>query len=310
MRDPLSIGESEADGAPARLRLGIVVFWAIHAACLLVFWTGVSRVALVACVATYTIQLFGVTAGYHRYFAHRTYRTTRPFQLVLALLGASAVQQGPLWWAGHHRHHHRYTDTPDDVHPPGLRGFWWAHVGWVASGRYLATRTEAVRDLERFAELRFLDRHFEIVPLGLAAALFALGSLLAHDAPSLGTSGAQMLVWGFAVATTLSSHATFTINSLAHVFGRRRFATPDESRNSFPLSLLTFGEGWHNNHHRYPSSERQGFYWWEIDLTHYGLTALSWLRLVWDLREPPKSVYVEAAGGPVGEAETAVAEST
>jgi stearoyl-CoA desaturase (delta-9 desaturase) len=290
---------------PARLRAGIVVFWAIHAACLLAPLTGTSRVALVACACTYAMQLFGVTAGYHRYFAHRSYRTSRPVQLVLAVLGASAVQQGPLWWAGHHRHHHRHADTPDDVHSPRAAGLWWAHLGWVTSGRHLATRTEAVRDLARFPELRFLDRHIAIVPATLAAVLLAAGAVLRRRAPALGTSPAQMLVWGFAVATTLSYHATFAINSLAHVVGRRRFATADDSRNSLLLALLTFGEGWHNNHHRCPASERQGFYWWEVDLTHAILRALAAAGVVWDLRAPPPDVYAEALRPPLARAAVA-----
>jgi stearoyl-CoA desaturase (delta-9 desaturase) len=282
---------------PRRLRPTIVVFWAIHALCLAVWWTGVSPVALAACAAVYAFQLFGITAGYHRYFAHRTFRTSRPVQLALAVLGASAAQQGPLWWAGHHRHHHRHADTPDDVHSPD-RGFWWAHVGWVTSGRYLATRGEVVRDLAAFPEIVFLDRHYEIVPATLAASLLVIGWWLGRHVPSLGTSGPQLFVWGFCVATVLSYHAVFTINSLAHGVGRRRFTTGDDSRNNGVLALITFGEGWHNNHHRYPHSERQGFYWWEIDVTHYVVSLLAWVGLVWDVKAPPASIYAEAAREP------------
>jgi stearoyl-CoA desaturase (delta-9 desaturase) len=269
-------------------------FWGVHAACLLAVWTGVSWVALVTCMLAYYLRMFGLTAVYHRYFSHRTYKTSRPLQFLLALLGTSAVQKGPLWWAAHHRHHHRYADTDRDIHPPTVMGFWWSHVGWILSNKYMATKMEAIRDFAKFPELRFLNRYHLLTPIALAAGMFGFGWLLHHYAPSLHTSGMQMLVWGFFVSTTLLYHGTFTINSLAHVFGRRRFATKDTSRNSFLLSLITLGEGWHNNHHRYPASERQGFYWWEIDVTHYILKVMSWTRLVWDLREPPLHIYAEA----------------
>jgi stearoyl-CoA desaturase (delta-9 desaturase) len=271
-------------------------FWGVHIACLLAFWTGVSWVALVTCLLAYYIRMFGVTAVYHRYFSHRTYKTSRLVQFVLALLGTSAVQKGPLWWAAHHRDHHRYADTDRDIHSPTVMGFWWSHVGWILSSKYMATKMEAIRDFAKFPELRFLNRYHVLPPIALASGMFAFGWLLNHSAPSLHTTGMQMLVWGFFVSTTLLFHGTFAINSLAHVFGVRRFATTDTSRNSLLLSLITLGEGWHNNHHRYPASERQGFYWWEIDVTHYILTAMSWTGLVWDLRAPPRSIYLEAEG--------------
>ena len=292
------MGGDAQSGAPPRLRPSIVVFWAIHAACLAVFWVGVSRVALIACATAYALQMLGITGGYHRLLAHRTFRTHRSVQLVLAVLGASAAQQGPLWWAGQHRHHHRHTDTPDDVHSP-RRGFWWSHIGWVASGQFLATRDDVVRDLAAYPELVFLDRHYEIVPVALAATMLGVGWWLG---PALGTSAGQLFVWGFCVATTLSCNATFTVNSLAHRLGRRRFETDDDSRNNPIIGLLAFGEGWHNNHHRYPGSERQGFYWWEVDITHYVISLLALVGLAWDVKAPPASVYAEAARGPAGSA--------
>lgn len=285
-----------ADSPPrSPLRAGVIAFWAVHLACLGAYWTGVSKTAVIACVALYVVRMFGVTAGYHRYFAHRTFKTSRPAQFALAWLATSSVQQGPLWWAGHHRHHHRFSDQPGDVHSVRRNGFWWAHVGWITSGQHAATRRELVRDLARYPELRFLDRWDALPPVALAVALVIVGWWLGRAMPQLGTSGMQLLVWGFFVSTTLLYHGTFTINSLAHVFGRRRFATGDDSRNSALLALLTLGEGWHNNHHRYPTSERQGFYWWEIDPTHYVLVVLSWCGVVWDLRRPPASVYAESA---------------
>lgn len=288
------LAPSPADASERIPFVGSLPFWGVHAACLLVLWAGVSWVAVATCIALYYVRMFGISAVYHRYFSHRTYKTSRPVQFVLALLGTSAVQKGPLWWAALHRHHHRYADTEQDIHPPTVKGFWWSHVGWVLSNKYVATRMDAIRDFAKFPELRFLNRYHLLAPVGLAAGLFGLGWLLSGHAPSLHTSGLQMLTWGFFVSTVLLYHGTFTINSLAHVFGRRRFHTNDTSRNSFVLSLLTLGEGWHNNHHRYPASERQGFYWWEIDVSHYILKAMSWARIVWDLREPPRGLYAEA----------------
>jgi len=271
-----------------------IPFWLVHVACLAVFLTGVSWVALFVCFVTYAARAFGITGGYHRYLAHRTFKTSRAGQFVLTVLGTAAIQKGPLWWAGHHRHHHRYTDTPLDIHSPTQRGFWWSHVGWILSRRFETTPTEVIRDFARFPEMRFLDRYHVVPGVVLGFAMFGLGVLLNYLAPGLGTSGWQMLVWGFFVSTVLLWHATFGINSIAHVVGSRRFLTKDTSRNNLILSLLTLGEGWHNNHHRYPGSERQGFYWWEIDITHYVLLLLSWVGIVWDLRSPPPSIYAEA----------------
>lgn len=293
--------ENRAGSEPARApvsRWRVVLtslpFLSVHVACVAVLWVGWSWPALAACALLYGVRVFAVTAGYHRYFSHRSFRTSRPMQFLFALLGTTALQKGPLWWAALHRHHHRYADTEEDIHPPTVKGFWWAHVGWILSPLYERTRFEAIRDFARFGELRFLNRFHLLPPIVLAVGLFALGWLFEVKLPSFETSRWQMLVWGFFVSTVLLWHVTFCVNSLAHVFGKRRFATRDTSRNSFLLALITFGEGWHNNHHRFPGSERQGFLWWEIDITHCVLKAMSWLGLVWDLREPPASVLAEA----------------
>lgn len=238
--------------------------------------------------------MFGITGGYHRYFSHRSYKTGRVFQFILGFIGASAAQKGPLWWAAHHRHHHRHSDTEEDLHSPRINGLWWAHLGWVISPKFVDTNIEAVRDLAKFSELRWLNDNHHIAPISLGVFTFFLGVALNYWFPGLGTNGFQMLIWGFFISTVLTYHATFCINSFTHMIGRRRFKTTDDSRNSLPLALITMGEGWHNNHHRYPGSEKQGFYWWEIDLSHYVLTVLSWLGIVWDLRVPPEAIYEEA----------------
>jgi stearoyl-CoA desaturase (delta-9 desaturase) len=275
------------------------LFWAIHLGCFAVLLVGVSWTAVAVCAALYVVRMFAITGVYHRYFSHRSYQTSRWFQFLLAALGTTAVQKGPIWWASHHRHHHQHSDSEQDIHPPRLYGLWWAHVGWVLSTQFIETRNELVRDLNKFPELRALERLHWVPPLLLGVALYFGGALVQHLAPQLATSGWQLFVWGFCVSTTLLYHGTFCINSLAHLIGRRRFETGDDSKNSFILALITLGEGWHNNHHRYPGSERQGFYWWEIDISHYILKVLSWCGLVWNLRTPPERIYQEAAAGAV-----------
>ena len=251
-------------------------FWGVHVAALVgALWAGWSWTAFVWLTATYAIRMFAITAGYHRYFSHRTYKTSRAFQLFLALLGMSTLQQGPLWWAGRHRHHHKTSDTPDDVHSPVQRGFWYAHVGWIFAERQV--HREPPKDLAAFPELRFMDRHDNLFVVGYALLTYAIG-------------GGTALAWGFFVSVVVAWHATFAINSLAHVFGRRRYRTSDESRNGLALALLTFGEGWHNNHHHYQRSARQGFRWYEIDVSYYVLKLLEVLRIVSDVQGVPDHV--------------------
>lgn len=276
------------------------VFWALHATCLLVFVVGWSWVAVLTCIALYFVRMFGITAGYHRYFSHRSYKTSRWFQFVMAWIGCSSAQKGPLWWAAHHRHHHQHSDTEDDLHSCKLSGFWWSHVGWVLSAKYADADEDNVKDLAKFPELRFLDRYHLLPTVLLAVATFFFGLALETWYPSLGTTGWQMLIWGFFVSTMFLYHGTFMINSVCHLFGSKRFVTGDESRNNFFFALITLGEGWHNNHHRYPGSEKQGFYWWEVDISHYVLKMLSWVGLVWDLRVPPERIYQEASANAAG----------
>jgi len=272
-----------------------IPFIILHLGCLGVFIVGWSWTAVAFAVGLYFLRMFAVTAFYHRFFSHRTFQTSRVAQFVFALIGASAVQRGPLWWAYHHRHHHQHSDEENDKHSPHQHGFWWSHIGWITSARNFPTDYTKVRDLAKYPELVFLNRFDALVPAVLAFALLFVGMALEHFAPNLGVTGGQLLVWGFFVSTTALFHGTCSINSLAHIFGRKRFPTKDDSRNSFLLSLITLGEGWHNNHHHYMNATRQGFYWWEFDPTYYGLKLLSWLGIIWGLRPVPEAIYQEAA---------------
>ncbi len=271
-----------------------VPFLFLHIGCIGVIWTGWSWTALIAAAVLYAVRMFAITGFYHRYFSHRTFQTSRVVQFLFAVLGNSSVQRGPLWWASTHRHHHKHSDTEEDKHSPGLKGFVWSHIGWMTSSRNFPTDYKSVKDLAKFPELVFLNRFDLLVPALLGAGLFGIGAWLNAMWPALGTSGWQMVVWGFFISTTVLLHATLFINSLAHVWGRQRFKTGDDSRNNFMLAALTLGEGWHNNHHRYMGSARQGFYWWEIDPTYWGLKVLSWLRIIRDLKPVPRSIYEEA----------------
>lgn len=251
-----------------------IPFILVHLVCIAAIWTGVTVEWLLVAAALYVARMFGLTAGYHRYFSHRSYKTSRVGQFVLALLAQTSAQRGVLWWSAKHRLHHLHSDTPLDPHSPSQRGFWYAHVGWIFRQQDSHTDYSVVADLSAYPELRWLDRHPYTPAAGLAVLLFALG-------------GWPGLVVGFFWSTVVLYHGTFMINSLAHVHGRQRYLTGDDSRNNWWLAVITLGEGWHNNHHAYQRSTRQGFRWWEYDPTYYVLKALSKLGLVWDLGEPP-----------------------
>jgi stearoyl-CoA desaturase (delta-9 desaturase) len=253
-------------------------FYAVHVVAVVgVALVGFSWQGLALAVALYYVRMFGVTGGYHRYFSHRTYRTSRAFQLVLAVLAQSSVQKGALWWAAHHRDHHKYSDTPKDPLSYRDYGFWYSHVGWILSSETEETDFSRISDLARYPELRWLNKWHVVPGVVLAVALFLIG-------------GWSALVWGFFVSTTLLWHGTFTINSLSHIWGRRRYSTTDDSKNNPVLAIVTMGEGWHNNHHYYPRSVRQGFHWWQVDMTYYVLRALSAVGIVWDLHLPSQKV--------------------
>ncbi|MDR9424981.1 MAG: acyl-CoA desaturase [Marinobacter sp.] len=274
--------------------LRVLPFIGLHLACLLALVTGVSTFAVVFAIAFFILRMFAITGFYHRYFSHKTFKTSRTAQFVFAVLGASAAQRGPLWWAAHHRHHHQYSDQPEDLHSPHQGGFWWSHAGWFTCDAGFMMNEKRVRDWLQFPELRFINRFDSLVPAVFAALIYLLGEALALWAPGLNTNGLQLLVWGFFISTVVLFHATVSINSLLHVWGKRRFETDDDSRNNFWLALITLGEGWHNNHHRWPRSVRQGFRWYEIDITWYGLWLLSKLGIVWDLNPIPDHIREEA----------------
>jgi len=247
------------------------LFLLLHLAAVATFFVGATPHLLIWLAATYSLRTFGVTAGYHRYFSHRSYRLGRVAQFLMAFLAQTSGQKGVLWWAAQHRDHHRYADREQDIHSPRQRGFWWAHVGWVLSTQHDSYDPKKIADMARFPELRWLDRYHWVPTVAFAAGILMLG-------------GVGAFVWGYIVSTVVLYHCTFAINSLAHVFGSRRFDTADDSRNNWLLALVTFGEGWHNNHHFSMGSCRQGIRWWEIDITYAGLKALAMVGIASDLR--------------------------
>ncbi len=254
-----------------------IPFILVHVAALGVFWTGFTTTAVLLCIGLYLLRMWALTAGFHRYFSHRSYKTSRVFQFVLAFLGQSSAQRGVLWWSAIHRAHHRHSDTPEDPHSPAHHGFLMSHVGWIFRPSSNRADYDTIQDFAKYPELRLLDR-FPHVP---AAALAVFTYLVA---------GLPGLFVGFFLSTVILYHAVFAINSVAHVVGKRRYVTGDDSRNNWWLALVTLGEGWHNNHHHYQSSTRQGFFWWEVDISYYVLRCLSWVGIVWDLRAPPAAL--------------------
>lgn len=254
-----------------------IPFFLVHLMGLWAIQTGVSLEMVVLAIASYYVRMLAITAGYHRYFSHRSYKTGRVFQFILAVLAMTSAQKGVLWWAAHHRHHHKHSDQEQDRHSPVQRGFWYSHVGWLLTNEYDRTEFAVVKDLVKYPELRLLNRFHYVPPFLYALLIFMVW-------------GFPGLIWGFFISTTVLYHCTFFINSLTHIIGRVRYDSRDGSRNSFILAVLCCGEGWHNNHHYYQSSVNQGWRWWEIDFSYYLLILLSWFRLVWDLRTPPDHI--------------------
>ena len=249
----------------------VIPFFLLHLATLGVFFLPFRWEFIGVLLATYGIRMFAVTAGYHRYFSHRSYKMNRICQFLMAFMAQTSAQKGVLWWAAHHRDHHRNSDSESDVHSPWQSGFWWSHIGWVISNDYDSYDPRLIQDFGKYPELRWLDR-FHWVPTAIFGILIFLAG------------GWGAFLWGYIASTVLLFHCTFSINSLAHIWGTRRFETADQSRNNFLLALITFGEGWHNNHHKFMHSCRQGMRWWEIDFTYYLLKIMSWLGLARELR--------------------------
>ncbi|MEM9487691.1 MAG: fatty acid desaturase [Myxococcota bacterium] len=261
--------------------LGSLPFWSMHLAAVIgVAAVGISWSGVAIAAALYFARMFLVTGVYHRYFSHRSYKTSRPLQFILAALCTTTLQKGVLWWAAHHRHHHKRSDLDDDIHSPVQGGFWWSHLGWLASTHFEGTDYDKVKDFARYPELRWINRNHLLMPITCGVLLYVLG-------------GAEWLVWGGFVSTVMLWHGTFTINSLAHVIGSRRYNTEDDSRNHWLLALVTMGEGWHNNHHHYQLSCRQGFRWYEIDPTYYILRLMALFGLIWDVRTPPAHIVAD-----------------
>jgi stearoyl-CoA desaturase (Delta-9 desaturase) len=255
-----------------------IPYWGVHAMAIVgVIALGFSWLGLAIALAAYVPRMFFVTGAYHRYFSHRSYKTSRWFQFVLALGATLTAQKGPLWWAAHHRIHHKLSDEPGDLHSVRQSGFWWSHHGWILSRDLEDTDLSRIKDFSKYPELRWLNRWWILPVVALAVGLFLAG-------------GWFLLIWAFAVSQVLCWHGTFTINSLSHVWGNRRYKTTDDSRNNPVLAVITMGEGWHNNHHHYQVAARQGFYWWEIDCTYYVLRALAAVGLVWDLHGVPDHI--------------------
>ncbi|MBN85891.1 MAG: acyl-CoA desaturase [Dehalococcoidia bacterium] len=261
-------------------------FIAIHIAAVTVFFTSFNQWCVILFLCSYTIRMFGITAFYHRYFSHRAFKTNRIVQLAGATLACSAGQRGPLWWAAHHRMHHRHSDTDKDIHSPKQKGFFWSHIFWFMTEYANPTYMKHVSDWKKYPELCFLNR-FDWIPFIVLGALIYLTGEMGIFKQHLGSSGLQWLVWGFILPTIALYHATFSVNSIAHMFGSRRFATKDTSRNNIPVAILTLGEGWHNNHHFYPASVKQGFTKKEFDPTYHGLRILEKLGLIHSLNLLP-----------------------
>ena len=264
---------------------GVIPFALIHLACFAVIWTGFQAPDLMLCGVLYAIRMFAITGGYHRYFSHRSFKTSRVFQFLLAFVAQSSAQQGALWWAAHHRKHHKYSDTPQDVHSPLQSGFWFAHFGWIFSTTKSQADYDLMKDFMKFPELVWLNKYKHVPPVLLGVGVWLV-------------SGWSGLVVGFFISTMLLFHCTFAINSLAHLIGKQSYVTGDDSRNNWFLALITFGEGWHNNHHYFQGSTRQGFHWWQIDFTYYVLKFLAFFRIVWDLRAPPATAVQGIRGMP------------
>lgn len=269
-----------------------IAFGIVHLIPLAAIWTGATLFDWIVCGVLYIVRMLWVTGGYHRYFAHKSYKTSRWFQFVIAFLAQTSAQKGALWWAAHHRHHHRHSDTPADPHSMKIYGFWYSHIGWIVGPDFKKTDYKTIGDFAKYPELVWLNKYHIVPPVILAVAVTALGAIVNGGSISMmfTSAGLSTLFIGFFLSTVLLYHGTFSINSIMHKFGKQRYETGEESKNSLWLALLTLGEGWHNNHHYYETASRQGFFWWEVDFTWYMLKGLSALGLIRDLKGVPNHI--------------------
>ena len=269
-----------------------IAFTIVHLIPLAAIFTGVTLFDWIVCVFLYVFRMFWVTGGYHRYFAHKSYKTSRFFQFIIAFMAQTSAQKGALWWAAHHRHHHRHSDTPADPHSMKIYGFWYSHVGWIVGPDFKETDFKTIGDYAKYPELVWLNKHYLVPPVSLAILITALGGIVNGGSITtmFTTAGLSTLFIGFFLSTVILYHGTFSINPIMHYFGKPRYKTGDESKNSLWLALITLGEGWHNNHHYYEVASRQGFFWWEVDITWYFLKVLSWLGLIWEMKGVPNHI--------------------
>ena len=269
-----------------------IAFAIVHLIPVAAFWVPVTAFDWIVCAVLYFTRMFWVTGGYHRYFAHKSYKTSRVFQFIIAFMAQTSVQKGALWWAAHHRHHHRHSDTPADPHSMKIYGFWYSHIGWIVGPDFKKTDYKTIGDYAKYPELVWLNKYHFVPPIVLAVVVAALGGIVNGGSITqmFTHHGMSTLLVGFFLSTVILYHATFSINSIMHKIGFQRYESNDESRNSIWLALLTLGEGWHNNHHYYETSSRQGFFWWEIDITYYILRGFQAVGLIWDLKGVPKHV--------------------
>lgn len=258
----------------------------IHGLVGFVYFTGVSHTALWVCGLSFLWRTIFLSVSYHRYFSHRAFETGRAFQCFLAVAGSICMQKGALWWASTHRKHHQYTDTHRDPHSPVAHGFWYAHIGWALHKDSLQTDYSKVKDFARFPELVWLNEKSDWVHALYALGLVMTGEVLRYTRPELGTSGPQLLLWGYLISGLMHLHTIFLVNSLGHLKGARPYTevesseAEDNSRNIWWLALLTAGEGWHNNHHAYPTSSKLSLHWWQFDLGWLVIRAFEALGLV------------------------------
>lgn len=269
--------------------LSLIGFILVSSSALIAFFVPFSWELVWIAVASYFLRMFGITAGYHRYFAHNAYKTSRFMQFIIGFIGGAAMQKGPLWWGAHHRDHHRYSDTDKDLHSP-RHGFWHSHMLWFLDPKVDEYDPKKIKEYTKYPEIVFIDKYYWIPPLVYAILLYIGGYFFSGRDHLYAFS---VLTWGYAVSTFFLGHGTWTINSLTHVIGKKRYESGDDSKNHWLLAFITMGEGWHNNHHYYRHSANMGFYWYEYDISYYVLKVLSWLGLVWDLKKPPAHVLEE-----------------